>query len=74
MEMLVRELFAQPTFAVLVLIVVAITVGFAFVLEASLEVVVGMLVVGLATAISEYVLSIQSERRGKSAASKGKQR
>ena len=56
MEVLVRELFANSGFVISVLLAVAITVGFAFFFEASFQIVVSMLVLGLFTAIAEYVM------------------
>jgi hypothetical protein len=51
-----RTLLSNPEFAASVLIAVAITCLFAFVLKATLEVVGSMLAIGGATAIAEYVM------------------
>ena len=55
-EVLVRELFADFGFTISIFLAVAITAGFAFILEAPLQLVVSMLVMGPATAILEYVM------------------
>jgi uncharacterized membrane protein len=51
----VRSLFSNQGFVISVFLAVAITAVFAFVFEAAFEVVVSMLVVGVFTAIAEYV-------------------
>jgi len=54
-----RALFAEVGFTISVFVAVAITAGFAFVLEAPLPLVVSMLVLGLVTAIIEHVMRQQ---------------
>ena len=51
-----RTLLSNPEFAFSVLIAVAITCLFAFVLEATLEIVASMLVIGGVTAVAEYAM------------------
>ncbi len=51
-----RTLLSNSGFTISVFVAVAITVFFAFVFEASFEVVVSMLVIGIVTAIAEYVI------------------
>jgi hypothetical protein len=55
-EVLVRELFADFGFTISIFLAVTITAGFAFILEAPLQLVVSMLVMGTVTAILEYVM------------------
>jgi hypothetical protein len=51
-----RTLLLSPEFTISVLVAVAITCLFAFVLEATVEVVASMLTIGVVTAISEHVM------------------
>ena len=62
-EVVVRELFVSSGFAISVFLAVAVTAGFAFIFEASLEIVVSMLVMGVATAIAEYVMLARQQPR-----------
>jgi hypothetical protein len=52
----VRAMFSNLGFTISVFVTVAIAVGFAFVFGAEEEVVASMLVLGLVTAIVEYVM------------------
>ena len=51
-----RTLLSNPDFTTSVFLAVAITCLFAFVLEATLEVVANMLVIGGVTAVAEHVM------------------
>lgn len=51
-----RSLLLNTEFSISVLLAVAISCLFAFVLEATFEVVASMLVTGVVTAIAEYVM------------------
>ena len=51
-----RAIFANSVFAISVFLAVATTVGFAFAFDATQEIVASMLVIGLFTAIAEYVI------------------
>jgi hypothetical protein len=53
---LVRALFSNLGFTISAFLAVAVTAVFAFLFEASLEVVLSMLAIGSCTAIAEYVL------------------
>jgi hypothetical protein len=55
-EVLVRELLADFGFTISIFLAVAITAGFAFILEAPLQLVLSMLVMGRVTANLEYVM------------------
>ena len=61
-EVPMRALFANSGFAISVFLAVAITAGLAFIFEASLEIVLSMLGMGLVTAISEYVMQSRQRR------------
>lgn len=58
----VRTLRSNPDFTMSVFVAVAITCLFAFVLEATVEVVASMLVIGGATAIAEHVMRNRMNR------------
>jgi hypothetical protein len=60
-EVLVRELFTDFGFTISIFLAVAITAGFAFILEAPLQLVLSMLVMGPVTAILEYVMRSQQQ-------------
>jgi hypothetical protein len=57
---LLRELLSNPGFTMSAFAAVAMTAVFAFVFEASFEVVVSMLVLGTFTATAEHVLRLDS--------------
>jgi hypothetical protein len=58
-----RALLTNHGFAVSVFVAVAITVMFAFVLEASQQISATLLILGILTAVGEYILRSRSERR-----------
>ena len=58
-----RELLANHGFTISVFFAVAITAMFAFVFGASQKLVATLLVLGLLTALAEYVLRLSSERK-----------
>ena len=58
-----REPLANHGFTISVFFAVAITATFAFVFGASQELVATLLVLGLLTALAEYVLRLSSERK-----------
>jgi hypothetical protein len=62
-ERCLRELLTNHGFAISVFFVVAITAMFAFVFEASQELVATLLVLGILTAVAEYVFRSRSERQ-----------
>jgi hypothetical protein len=51
-----RAIFSNLGFTISVFLAVAVTAGFAFAFDATQEIVVSMLAVGLFTAIAEYVM------------------
>jgi hypothetical protein len=62
-EHCLRALLANHGFTISVFVAVAITAMFAFVLEASPELVATLVVLGILTAVAEHVLRSRSERR-----------
>jgi hypothetical protein len=62
-EHCLRELLANHGFTISVFCAVAITAMFAFVFEASQELVVTLLVFGILTALAEHVFRSSSERK-----------
>jgi hypothetical protein len=58
-----RDLLTNHGFTISVFVAVAITAMFAFVLEASPELVARLVVLGILTAVAEHVLRSRSERR-----------
>jgi hypothetical protein len=58
-----RELVANHGFTISVFFSVAITAMFAFVFEASQELVATLLVLGILTALAEYVFRSSSEHK-----------
>jgi hypothetical protein len=56
LETAMRRLFSNFGFTISVFLAVAITAVFAFIFEVSLQIIVSMLVIGLFTAIVEYVM------------------
>jgi uncharacterized membrane-anchored protein YitT (DUF2179 family) len=58
-----RELVANLGFTISVFFAVAITAMFAFAFEASQELVATLLVLGILTALIEYVFRSSSERK-----------
>ena len=62
-EPCVRALLTSHGFTISVFVAVAITAMFAFVLEASPELVATLVVLGILTAVAEHVLRSRSERR-----------
>ena len=57
------ELLTNHGFAISVFFAAAITAVFAFVFEASQELVATLLVLGILTAVAEYVFRSRSERQ-----------
>ena len=62
-ERCLRELLTNHGFTISVFVAVAITAMFAFVFEASQELVAALMVLGILTAVAEHVLRSDSERR-----------
>jgi hypothetical protein len=62
-ERCLRELVANHGFTISVFFSVAITAMFAFVFEASQELVATLLVLGILTALAEYVFRSSSEHK-----------
>jgi hypothetical protein len=58
-----RTLLTNHGFTVSVFVAVAITVMFAFVLEVSQQISATLLILGILTAVAEYILRSRSERR-----------
>jgi hypothetical protein len=58
-----RALLTNHGFAISVFVAVAITVMFAFVLGASQQLSATLLILGILTAVGEYILRSRSERR-----------
>ena len=58
-----RALLTNHGFTVSVFVAVAITVMFAFVLEASQQISATLLILGILTAVAEYILRSRSEHR-----------
>ena len=58
-----RQLVANHGFTISVFFAVAITAMFAFIFDASQELVATLLVLGLLTALAECVLRLSSERK-----------
>ncbi len=58
-----RALLTNHGFTVSVFIAVAITVMFAYVFEASQELSATLVILGILTAVAEYVLRARSERQ-----------
>jgi hypothetical protein len=58
-----RELLTNHGFTISVFVAVAITAMFAFVFEASQELVATLIVLGIVTAVAEHVLRSGSERQ-----------
>ena len=58
-----RALLTNHGFTISVFVAVAITAMFAFVFEASQELVATLLILGILTAVAEYVLRSGSEHR-----------
>ena len=58
-----RELVANHGFTISVFLSVAITAMFAFVFQASQELVATLLVLGILTALAEYVFRSSSEHK-----------
>ena len=63
MGTVLRALLASHGFTISVFFAVVITAMFAFVLEASQELVATLLVLGILTAVAEYVLRSSSEHQ-----------
>jgi len=61
----VRALIGNVGFTISVLCAVAVTAAFAFVFDASFQIVVSMLVLGLFTAIAEYVVRSRDNGGGR---------
>jgi len=62
-ERCLRELLTNHGFTIAVFVAVAITAMFAFVFEASQELVATLMVLGILTAMAEYVLRSGSEHQ-----------
>jgi hypothetical protein len=62
-ERCLQELLANHGFTISVFFAVAITAMFAFVFEASQGLVAALLVLGILTALAEYVFRLRSERK-----------
>jgi hypothetical protein len=58
-----RALLTNHGFTIFVFVAVAITAMFAFVFEASQELVVALLVLGILTAVAEHVFRSRSEHQ-----------
>jgi uncharacterized membrane-anchored protein YitT (DUF2179 family) len=62
-ELRVRELLTSHGFTISVFVAVAITAMYAYVFEASQELVATLLVLGILTAVAEYVFRSSSEHK-----------
>jgi hypothetical protein len=62
-ELRVRALLTSHGFTISVFVAVAITAMYAYVFEASEELVATLLVLGLLTAVAEHVLGSSSEHK-----------
>ena len=62
-SVVLRALLTDHGFTISVFVAVAITAMFAYIFEASQELVATLLALGILTAVAEYVLHSSSERR-----------